>query len=401
MSRPRATAAARALRAGLLAAVLVVFATAFVKLGANAPAPGFLIRSSPVPAAGREAPRYRSLEVSHDKTPFAHSATAVEAPGGGLLAFWYAGSREGASDSVIYESRFDPVAGRWGEERVVVDRRMLESALQRSVRKIGNPTVLRDRADRLWLFFVSASLGGWAGSAVNVMRSEDGGRSWSAPRRLITSPFLNVGTLVKGAPFLYDDGSIGLPVYHELIGKFGELLRLDANGRVLAKQRLAWGRHSLQPVIVPRSDKEALGLMRYAGEPPARVLAFRTVDGGRTWSAPVKSELPNPNSGIDALRLDASRLLLAFNNREVGRDNLSLAYSDDDGRAWRVVHVVEDGAAAGAGASAEYSYPWLLGAQDGAIHLLYTVDKRRIRHVSFNRAWLEEKLGAPQQEKPR
>lgn len=290
---------------------------------------------------------------------------------------------------MILQSQFDAAAGSWSDERTVIDRSTLESALQRSIRKIGNPTTIRDREGRLWLFFVSASIGGWAGSAVNMMRSEDGGRSWSAPRRLVTSPFLNISTLVKGAPFLYDDGSIGLPVYHELIGKFGELLRLDGDGRVLAKQRLAWGKDSLQPVILPRSANEALGLMRYAGNPPARVLVFRTVDGGLTWSAPAKSELPNPNSGIDALRLDASRLLLAFNNREASRDNLSLACSDDDGRAWRVVHAVED---ARAGSSAEYSYPWLLGAQDGSIHLLYTVDKKSIRHVSFNRAWLEERL---------
>jgi predicted neuraminidase len=376
-------------RIGLLVAALLVFAIAFARFGARPPAPGFLVAATGAPAPGREAPLYRSVDVSHGKTPFAHSAAAVEVPGRGLLAFWYAGSREGSSDSVIYQSQFDAAAGNWNDERIVIDRLTLESALQRSIRKIGNPTAIRDREGRLWLFFVSASIGGWAGSAVNMMRSEDGGRRWSAPRRLVTSPFLNISTLVKGAPFLYDDGSIGLPVYHELIGKFGELLHLDGDGRVLAKQRLAWGKDSLQPVILPSSASEALGLMRYAGNPPARVLVFRTVDSGRTWSAPAKSELPNPNSGIDALRLDASRLLLAFNNREASRDNLSLAYSDDDGRAWRVVHAVED---ARAGSSAEYSYPWLLGAQDGSFHLLYTVDKRSIRHVSFNRAWLDGQL---------
>jgi predicted neuraminidase len=376
-------------RIGLLVAALLVFAIAFARFGARPSAPGFLVAVTGAPATGREAPLYRSVDVSHGKTPFAHSAAAVEVPGRGLLAFWYAGSREGSSDSVIYQSQFDAAAGNWSDERIVVDRLILESALQRSIRKIGNPTAIRDREGRLWLFFVSASIGGWAGSAVNMMRSEDGGRSWSAPRRLVTSPFLNLSTLVKGAPFQYDDGSIGLPVYHELIGKFGELLHLDRDGRVLAKQRLAWGKDSLQPVVLPRTANEALGLMRYAGKPPLRVLEFRTTDGGRSWSAPVKSELPNPNSGIDAVRLDPGRLLLAFNNREASRDNLSLAYSADDGRSWRVVHAVEE---ARAGSTAEFSYPWLLGARDGSFHLLYTVDKQSIRHVTFNRAWLELRL---------
>ena len=42
----------------------------------------------------------------------------------------------------------------------------------------------------------------------------------------MTSPFVNVSTLVRSNPFRYADGSIGLPAYHEFIGKFAELIRI-------------------------------------------------------------------------------------------------------------------------------------------------------------------------------
>ncbi|MDH4189564.1 MAG: exo-alpha-sialidase [Betaproteobacteria bacterium] len=380
-------------RAALLVTATMVFALAFARLATRAPAPGFLAAPPATnPVRSGEAPDYRIYPVSHGRTPFAHSVAAVDLPGHGPLAFWYAGTREGASDSVIYASAFDAASNSWGAERIVVGREALERAVQRSIRKIGNPTVLRDEEGRLWLFFVSASVGGWAGSAINLTRSGDGGQHWEAPRRLITSPFLNLSTLVKGAPVLYVDGSIGLPVYHEFIGKFGELLRVSRDGRVLAKRRLDWGKASLQPVVLPRSETEAVAFMRYAGKPPGRVLVLRTADAGHTWSEPARSALPNPNSGIDALRLDDGGLLLAFNNREASRDNLSLAHSRDEGNSWRVIHAVEDVPANTSANPVEFSYPWLLRTEDRAIHLLYTVDKKSIRHLRFNRAWLRERL---------
>ena len=103
----------------------------------------------------------------------------------------------------------------------------------------------------LWLFYVSVSLGGWAGSSITMMTSDDDGASWNTPRRLVTSPFINISTLVKGAPFLYADGTMGLPVYHEFVSKFAEILRLDKTGKVIDKQRLAaGGQGTLQPVVL-------------------------------------------------------------------------------------------------------------------------------------------------------
>jgi len=271
----------------------------------------------------------------------------------------------------------------------VVTREFAQRHLRRTLRKLGNPVVGRDSKGRLCLYFVSVSVGGWAGSAVNLMVSEDEGETWSPPRRLVASPFFNISTLVKGVPLLFSDGAVGLPVYHELLGKFGELLRLDAEGHAVGKTRLSWGQSSLQPVIVPRSDKEAVGFMRYSGDPPNRVLMVRTGDGGVHWSPPAKTELPNPNAAIGSVLLAGGPLLLAFNNAEEDREDLSLALSTDFGSTWRVAHRFEGDSGATQAPVREYSYPWIMQDQAGDVHVLYTWGRSRIKHVRFNRAWLE------------
>ncbi|MCP4664917.1 MAG: exo-alpha-sialidase, partial [Deltaproteobacteria bacterium] len=228
--------------------------------------------------------------------------------------------------------------------------------------------------------------------AINVTTSKDEGRTWSSPRRLVASPFLNLSTLVKGPPFFFQDGAIGLPVYHEFIGKFGELLRLNQAGGVLYKRRLSWGRHSLQPVIAPITDKKALGLMRYGGRSQPRLLSFKTDDGGLTWSRPVKTDLPNPNSAVAAIRSREGELLLVFNNTERKRNDLSLAISGDRGAAWRVIHSFEREAVPKEGRVPSFSYPTFLRARSGDFHLVYTWNKMKIKHVRFNRPWLEKML---------
>jgi len=96
----------------------------------------------------------------------------------------------------IYTSLYSPNEGTWSPERAVITRELAQRQLRRYVRKLGNPVAGRDRAGRLCLFFVSVSVGGWAGSAINLMVSEDEGETWGPPRRLVASPFFNISTLV-------------------------------------------------------------------------------------------------------------------------------------------------------------------------------------------------------------
>ena len=375
----------------MLLAIALAFGGLYYRTTSVPPTGGFALPDTPAPVV-RPEPSYRWQLLPNTTTLSVHSATAAEIPGGKLRAFWYGGSREGASDVAIYTSVYSPATQSWSPERALYTRTSAQRELHRYLRKLGNPVAGRDRSGRLWLFFVSVSVGGWAGSAINGAFSQDEGETWSPLRRLVSSPFFNISTLVKGTPFLFADGSMGLPAYHEFVGKFGELLRLDSEGGVMGKTRLSWGQSSLQPVIVAGSPSEAVAFMRYAGDPPKRILMVRTADGGAHWGSPERTVLPNPNAAVGSVLLRDGVLLLAFNDARENRENLSLAVSRDFGRTWRVVHSFEGEPGTPRAPVAEYSYPWIMQDRAGNVHLLYTWGRTRIKHVEFNRAWLERLL---------
>src|SRR5215471_2536051 len=110
---------------------------------------------------------------------FSHVASICELANGRLAAVWYAGSREGARDVAIYLAIRDPESSSWSKPRPVVTRESAERDLQRRIKKVGNSVVFSDKAGRLWLVYVTVSMGGWSGSSLNVTRSSDEGVTWS------------------------------------------------------------------------------------------------------------------------------------------------------------------------------------------------------------------------------
>ena len=255
------TAAPRRMRAGgwVWVLILVAFTAGFYKTAQRPPASLFQVPTK-AQAAGTISGTAQSTDAaprSRFLTPLAgphrHAASLVELADGRLRAFWFSGSREGAADVEIHSAVFDPKQARWTEETTVIDRKSTQAGLSRFIRKLGNPVPVRVADGRLHLFFVTVSVGGWAGSSITVISSSDEGKTWGPARRLITSPFINISTLVKGTPILYADGSIGLPVYHEFLGKFGELLRLTADATLLDKQRLSHGYSSQAAVAVAQA----------------------------------------------------------------------------------------------------------------------------------------------------
>ena len=210
----------------LIFSLLGVFIAAWLSHPPHVLAP--FAQANPSPAKVAAAPQYNSRFVSSQLTDFVHSSSVTALPGGDLMAVWFAGSREGAADVQVRTARFDARSGEWGGEQVLATRESTRDGTQRYIRKLGNPVIALGPDKRLWMFYVSVSVGGWATSAINVMVSDDLGANWSAPRQLVTSPFFNISTLVRAAPVFHADGSIGLPVYHEFMGKFAEYLYLSA-----------------------------------------------------------------------------------------------------------------------------------------------------------------------------
>jgi len=280
----------------------------------------------------------------------------------------------------IYSSTYDPVADQWAPAGLVTDARQTGRDVRRYVRTLGNPVLYADSGGLVSLFYVSVSVGRWSGSAVNVKSSDDGGRTWTPARRLILNPLLNLGTLVRTTPVAWGRGLL-LPAYHELAGQCPELVEVRADGWVGDNWKIHLGDDCIQPSLVPLGRNHAIMLLRNAG---GGITMSVTRDGAGTWTPPQKLDLAAPNSSLMAIRLSDGRLLLAFNHCATGRTNLSLAVSSDEGRKWKVVCEFPEG-------PGEYSYPCLIQASDGDLHVTYTWNRQRIKHVRFNLAWLEER----------
>ncbi len=420
-------------KVGVCLAIACVFVGAWFSDPPHTIAP-FAVASAPAVSASAK-PVYESRFTSSGINDFVHSSAITALPGGDLMSVWFAGSREGAGDVQIRASRYQASTGEWGGEQVLATRESTQKGTGKYIRKLGNPVIALAPDNRLWLFYVSVSVGGWAGSSVNVMVSDDLGNSWSPPRQLLTSPFLNISTLVRAAPVFHADGSIGLPVYHEFLGKFAEYLYLSANGDVIDKFRISRGKNALQPSVVALDGQKAVAFLRYAGDVHHRVLASRTEDAGQTWSKPYPLDPSNPNSSLAAVGTTGNGMLVALNDLREGRFKLSLystdwqmkqwhslidldkspdpsgnpfamqAYKDLIGEGFRAssgerrqpleaafLNQLDQRVCSRRGCEFEYEYPYIIRSPDGLYHLVYSWNNTFIKHVSFNDAWIRERL---------
>lgn len=203
--------------------------------------------------------------------------------------------------------------------------------------------------------------------------SGDSGRTWGEPRRL---PDGMLGP-VKNHPIEFPDGTILCGSSTEQDGWRVHFEWTRDAGRTWAKTGdLNDGRSFglIQPALLQTGEMGAIALMRSNA---GRIYEARTADGGRTWSRPVPLELPNPNSGIDAVTLRDGRHLLVFNPSTSSRSPLSVALSKD-GRVWKTVLDLENEK------GQEFSYPAVIQSADGLVHITYTWKRLRIRHVVLN-----------------
>ena len=235
--------------------------------------------------------------------PSAHVSSVCELPGGRLGAAWYAGTREGARDVAVYFATRQPgLGGAWSAPRALVTRSTAAQETFRFVKKIGNPVLFAGANGNLCLLYVSVGFGGWSGSSLNAKQSFDGGKTWSASQRLGLSPFFNVSELVKNGPAPLADGGWVVPIYHETLGKFAELLwlHLRPSGVEAEKSRPFGGRKAFQPALVTLDARRALLLCRAAGS-VRRVFQSATEDAGRHWTAAQPSRIAQPGLRVGCI----------------------------------------------------------------------------------------------------
>lgn len=150
----------------LMVLIVLACATSAYKLSHRPSPAGFQMPSI---ATTNSAAAMTTGFVSTAQNIATHAASLIEVNGGRVRAFWYASSREGAGDVEIRSAVFD--GKHWSKERSVIDREHTQRALLRYVKKLGNPVAARAPDGAIWLYFVTVSLGGWAGSSLTTMSS--------------------------------------------------------------------------------------------------------------------------------------------------------------------------------------------------------------------------------------
>jgi predicted neuraminidase len=107
--------------------------------------------------------------------------------------------------------------------------------------------------------------------------------------------------------------------------------------------------------------------MRDNGDAPSRVQVSESNNKGESWSAAIKTTIPNTAS-VELLVLRDGKWAFVGNDIEDGRYRLSLYISDDEGKTWKSKYSLEN-EQPGKGS---FSYPSLIQTGDGLLHITYS-----------------------------
>ena len=341
----------------------------------------FEVLGTPISQAAEKRPvddPYGSLSFSSELVfekiqgaPAHHCSTIAETAAGDLLCLWYGGSYESADDQVLFLSRRTATGRSWSEPEVLI----------RNPRQPpGNGVIFLDAQNRVWIVWgrMEASRpirrgAGWGRCRLMYRVSTDDGRTWSEDRELLDE---TLWCVPRNPPIALADGTMLLPLEGSLNGQSGSHFLIKRQD-VESWQRAGFTTGGSQPAVVQRADGSVLALLRHS----RNITRIESLDGGKTWTDAVDTELKNPNAGISMTKLANGHLVLVFNDSQRSRTPLSITRSLDDGKTWEAPLHLESN-------PGEYSYPCAIQTADGKIHVSYTYRRYAIKHVEMNEDWL-------------
>jgi predicted neuraminidase len=319
-------------------------------------------------------------EFIYETAPFpsCHASTIVELPGGGLVTAWFGGTREKHPDVGIWVSRLE--GGKWTAPVEIANGVQPPKADGSPVRHpTWNPVLFQPKTGPLLLFYkVGPSPQTWWGE---LRSSADGGKTWSAARRLpegILGP-------IKNKPVQLPNGDLLSPTSSETDEKpskwavhFERSTDLGATWTRTPALHDGLAISAIQPSILFLGGDQLLALGRTR---QGKLFQISSDDAGKSWGAISLTTLPNPSSGTDAVTLRDGRHLLIYNHTAKGRSPLNLALSKD-GKTWQAALALE-------GEPGEYSYPAIIQTRDGLVHATWTWKRLKVKHAVIDPAKLE------------
>lgn len=373
-------------------------------------------------AAQSSSPKTQNIFPLNDR--HSHSSSIVECADGSLIACWFHGSGERSADDVLVQgARWNPKTSTWGEVFVMADVPGFPDC---------NPTLFVDREDRLWMFWITVLANRWECSQLRFRRVDqsagDGAPEWNWQGVIQLKPgdrFAEVmdqrfrelgvdqemwaeyakpyermlleaardpykrqtGWMTRTHPVTLPSGRILVPTYSD--GFNASLMAIsDDGGNTWRASEPIIGLGPIQPTVVRRNDGTLVAFCRDSGGAPGRVMVSSSEDEGETWSAAIDTEVPNPGSSLEVIRLEDGRWLMIANDTEDGRHRLSALVSTDEGVSWSKKKQLEPSDEQGKG----FGYPSIIQSRDGKLHLTYTysgTSGKTIRHAEFSPQWLD------------
>lgn len=371
-----------------------------------------------------------------------HASCIVEAPNGDLIVCWFHGSGERTADDVKIEGMIKRKAeGKWGSRFVMADTPEYPDT---------NCAMFIDPKGRLWLMWPTILANRWETALMKYLIStnymNEGPIEWSLSEVLHVTPgedFVKgvdewvakeelkmkemaagvskvrtaahfeevkrqahdklsrrLGWMTRAHPIVLNDERLIVPLYSDGFS-FSLMAITDDWGKTWKTSTPLCGAGNIQPTIVQRKDGSLYTLMRDNGPAPKRLHQSISKDRGETWSEVTDSDLPNPGSGAEVIRLKNGNWLLISNDSERGRGSLAVQISDDEGATWkwkRHLELEKQGST-----TEQYHYPSIVQGKDGTIHATYSYhwtkpnqprDQERepaaktIKYVHFNEAWV-------------
>lgn len=324
----------------------------------------------------------RQLISLEGKTQMCHASTLLRAEEDRMLAAWFGGSAEGAPDTGIWMAVRE--AGTFSSPWLI----------EATEEPHWNPVLFRYSEQVIGLCFkVGHKISQWW---TMVVQSTDGGRTWTKSRELVPGDLGGRGP-VKNKMIRLSDGSILAPASLETdvwtafadrsVDEGGHWIRskdicipqsgylpqqeITGSGIPVTEQSFA-GRGVIQPSLWESAPGNVHMLLRSS---EGRVFRSDSEDYGQSWCPAYATGLPNNNSGLDLVRMEDGRLVLACNPVAENwgrRSPISLLTSDDNGIHWDKLLDMETG-------QGEFSYPAVI-AEGRRIHVTYTYKREAIAY---------------------
>lgn len=334
-----------------------------------------------------------------------HGSSLIELPNGDFLLAWFQGSGERTADDVrIMGARLKKGDKRWSKPFELADTPSLPDC---------NP-VLFMAENKLFLVWIAVLANRWENSILRLRSTTEfagtGAPEWQWQDNILLKPderfAEEVAAKLSELPPQQHGWSAYAPKYDELTkdaakdpGKrsIGWMTRIkplvsgpriwlplysdgfnfslvaisDNGGRSWRPSLPIVGRGPIQPALARRTNGTLVAYMRDSGDAPARVQVSESNDGGMSWTAARKTDIPN-GASVEVVTLTDGRWAMLGNDVDDGRYRLSLHLSADEGRTWPVQLPIEyDPSKRG-----RYSYPSLIQGRDGLLHISYSYHLR-------------------------